>query len=72
PVMRLLEDRRIPGAEIDSSTRYPPPKCHPSTREDLRSRITKWLMGDNYERNILCLLGPAGTGKSAVAQTIAE
>ncbi|KAF9443494.1 hypothetical protein P691DRAFT_408481 [Macrolepiota fuliginosa MF-IS2] len=70
--MRLLEDRRIPGAEVDSSARYPPPKCHPSTREDLRSRITKWLMDNNRGRNILCLLGPAGIGKSAIAQTIAE
>lgn len=68
----LLEQERIVGAGVDSSDRYPPPKCHPGTRQELRARISAWLVDTSRESNLFWLLGPAGVGKSAVAQTIAE
>lgn len=71
-VLHLLEQKRIPGAEMDSSERDPPPRCHPDTRKELRCRINTWLAKPDRNSNMLWLLGPVGVGKSAVAQTIAE
>jgi len=55
----------------DSNERFPQPKCHPSTRERILQRILNWVESDSPER-ILWLSGSAGTGKSAIAQTISE
>ena len=56
----------------DSSARYPPPLCHPMTREKVLKIITDWV-DDSYPcQRIMWLNGPAGAGKSAIAQTIAE
>ncbi|KAF9450302.1 hypothetical protein P691DRAFT_665649 [Macrolepiota fuliginosa MF-IS2] len=62
----------MPGAEVDSSARDPPPRCHPDTRKSLRSRIIHWFTNPRRDWRILWVLGPVGVGKSAVAQTIAE
>lgn len=70
--LHLLEQKRVAGTEVDSSARHPPPKCHPETRQSLRSRITTWFTSGKRDWNMLWLFGPAGVGKSAVAQTIAE
>ncbi|KIM36304.1 hypothetical protein M413DRAFT_36780, partial [Hebeloma cylindrosporum] len=61
------------GAVHNSQERYDPPKCHPGTREAVLARILDWFRtdGDNLEL-FLWLYGPAGSGKSAIAQTIAE
>lgn len=72
PVLQLLGQKRIPGAEVDSSARDPPPKCHPDTRKSLRGRITGWLSNVHRDWRMLWVIGPMGVGKSAIAQTIAE
>ncbi|KAF8347575.1 hypothetical protein F5887DRAFT_915827 [Amanita rubescens] len=46
------------GAFHDSKARFPPPRCHPGTR--IQCQRIFWLNG------------PAGAGKSAIAQTVAE
>jgi hypothetical protein len=64
---------RLPGA-ILSSVEYDKRKaCLPSTRKELLRDIEEWIHtpGDESER-ILWLSGPAGTGKSSVANSIAE
>ena len=50
------------------------PRCDPGTRLEVISQIRQWLDDhDNDERAVVCWLnGPAGYGKSALAQTIAE
>ncbi|KAF9442692.1 hypothetical protein P691DRAFT_618043, partial [Macrolepiota fuliginosa MF-IS2] len=58
------------GAGLDSAVRYPLPRCHPATRRTLRGRIAGWLA--DRSTNLLWLYGPAGVGKSAIAQTVAE
>lgn len=60
------------GAFHDSSVRYPPPKCHPGTREKVLTRIKDWIKADEGITRILWLYGSAGAGKSVIAQTIAE
>ena len=50
------------------------PQCDPGTRLEVIAQIRQWLDGHvNDERAVVCWLnGPAGYGKSALAQTIAE
>ncbi len=71
-VLQLLYQKRIPGAEVDSSARDPPPKCHPDTRKSLRGRIVDWVQHPNRRWCMLWILGPMGIGTSAIAQTSAE
>jgi hypothetical protein len=56
-------------AEFDSSDRENAPKCHPGTRSrflhELKARILS-------KTRIIWLYGPAGVGKSAIMQTLAE
>lgn len=69
----ILLKASIPEAAHDSSARHPPPSCHPGTRKDYIGEITFWgLNAANRKSRILWLRGPAGVGKSAVAQSCAE
>ncbi|KAG1868266.1 hypothetical protein DFJ58DRAFT_97924 [Suillus subalutaceus] len=56
------------GAGLDSRKR-----CLPGTRTDILSKIMEWINDsrDDVPR-VLWLSGPAGTGKSAIAHTIAS
>ncbi|KIJ38103.1 hypothetical protein M422DRAFT_33449 [Sphaerobolus stellatus SS14] len=44
--------------------------CQPGTRERILTKIQKWTAGEGPP--VLWLYGPAGAGKSTIAQTIAE
>ena len=63
-----------PSAFHNSTERFDPPKCHPKTREAITAKIEAWAeeRPDAIERLILWMYGPAGAGKSAITQTIAE
>ncbi|KAF9473284.1 hypothetical protein BDN70DRAFT_965966, partial [Pholiota conissans] len=68
-----LKDVSAPSALYDSSARYDPPKCHPNTRVAVLEYLMGWIFGRNDpEVLIMWLHGPAGTGKSALLQTITE
>ncbi|KAF8347619.1 hypothetical protein F5887DRAFT_1100123, partial [Amanita rubescens] len=58
------------GALHDSMARFPPPRCHPKTREKVLKTITDWVKNPRARERIMWLNGPAGAGKSAIAQTI--
>ena len=62
----------LPGAFHNSDERYDPPKCHPHTRKAVLKEITDWVKDPNKVALFLWLYGPAGAGKSAIAQTIVE
>ena len=73
--MRTLANVMAPGAFHNSAERCDPPKCHPKTREAVLKKIMGWVQGlGESERRcyFMWLYGPAGAGKSAIAQTIAE
>jgi len=70
--MEFLQQHIAPGAFHDSDERYDPPKCHPQTRRAVLEKITDWVKDVNKVALFLWLYGPAGSGKSAIAQTIAE
>ncbi|KAM6499257.1 hypothetical protein JOM56_004765 [Amanita muscaria] len=56
----------------DSSAQDPDRRCHPGTRENVMKRMRDWIDNSNPTDRILWVNGPAGAGKSAIAQTIAH
>jgi hypothetical protein len=70
--MELLQQHIVPGAFHNSDERYDPPKCHPHTRRAVLKKIMDWVKDADKVALVLWLYGPAGAGKSAIAQTIAE
>ncbi|KAJ7489271.1 hypothetical protein FB451DRAFT_1080788 [Mycena latifolia] len=59
-------------ASHDSGERYPPPRCHPETRMDMLDDLRTWSFGNDPESRVLWLHGPAGAGKSAIAQSFCQ
>ncbi|KAF8996345.1 hypothetical protein BDQ17DRAFT_947685 [Cyathus striatus] len=68
----ILVNAACPGAGHESAERADPPKCHPETRKKFIDQIMKWIDSSNEEKQIMWFNGPAGAGKSAISQTIAE
>lgn len=69
----MLETRVAAGAFHNSSERFDPPKCHPKTRVAMLKKIWNWFRDEETAApHIMWLYGPAGAGKSAIAQTMAE
>ncbi|TFK36565.1 hypothetical protein BDQ12DRAFT_714067 [Crucibulum laeve] len=64
---------RILSPVGDASHTRPGPvaKCYPGTRLEVIANVEKWIK-DGGSRPVLWLNGPAGSGKSAISQTIAE
>ena len=60
------------GAAYDSWERRPPPRCLPGTRNGVLEEIDAWVKAGAKDRDVLWLHGPAGSGKSAIAQTVSE
>ncbi|KIL57228.1 hypothetical protein M378DRAFT_171958 [Amanita muscaria Koide BX008] len=59
-------------AQFDSSVQDPDRQCHPGTRQTVLKRLRDWFDNPNPTERISWLYGPAGAGKSAIAQTIAR
>ncbi|PPQ86431.1 hypothetical protein CVT25_008089 [Psilocybe cyanescens] len=71
-IKRLLEASSL-GALHNSGERFDPPKCHPNTRTAVLQKLMDWFIGVFlWNKFMLWLYGPAGAGKSAIAQTFAE
>ena len=60
------------GAAYDSRERDPAPRCLAGTRKEILKEIETWIEAGHQGKSILWLHGPAGAGKSAIAQTVAE
>ncbi|KAM6499321.1 hypothetical protein JOM56_004829 [Amanita muscaria] len=56
----------------DSAEQDPDRRCHPGTRETVLKQLRDWFDNPNPTDPIIWLHGPAGAGKSAIAQTIAD
>jgi len=65
----LLEKYVVPDA--GHNRRGPRSRCLEGTREVVVAKVMEWIDGDS-DRPICWFYGPAGFGKSAIAQTIAE
>ncbi|KZW02986.1 hypothetical protein EXIGLDRAFT_809094 [Exidia glandulosa HHB12029] len=68
---RELHDILRPVHEALYASHAAPPGCLDGTRTDLLDDILEWAVGDSPQR-ICWLSGMAGTGKSAVAQSISS
>jgi energy-coupling factor transporter ATP-binding protein EcfA2 len=60
------------GAIHESAERYRPPNCHPDTRTAVRQIILDWTRNECSTSLFFWLYGPAGAGKTAILQAIAE
>jgi hypothetical protein len=60
------------SARLDSSERIDPAKCHPDTRIAVIGEIMEWVVDSNPDASMMRVHGPAGAGKSALAQSIGE
>jgi len=70
--MKILHQRVATGAMHNSGERFDPPKCHPGTRTALQDDVSRWVDEPPGGQLVTWLFGPAGAGKSAIAQTISE
>jgi hypothetical protein len=69
----ILHRATATAAFHNSDERFDPPKCHPNTRIAVLEKIMRWIKwGEDLDAFIMWVYGPAGAGKSAIAQTIAE
>ncbi|KAH7904088.1 hypothetical protein BJ138DRAFT_1186624 [Hygrophoropsis aurantiaca] len=66
-----LRKASILSVAFDSAERYPAPICLPGTRVEILNRISGWIE-DEGSQPICWLSGLAGSGKSAIAQCMAE
>lgn len=61
------------GALHNAAERGDPPNCHPETRLEIRTEIITWIVEPGVRKTfVLWIYGPAGSGKTAIQQTIAE
>jgi len=69
----ILHRETATAAFHNSKERFDPPKCHPNTRLAVLTEIMKWIKWEEgLDAFIMWVYGPAGAGKSAIAQTIAD
>ncbi|KAF5329395.1 hypothetical protein D9619_009234 [Psilocybe cf. subviscida] len=72
-MLERLSNEVSTNAFHNSVGRIDAPKCYPGTREEVMGDIEKWISADAARTHwIMWLSGPAGAGKSAIAQSIAE
>ncbi|KAJ2933266.1 hypothetical protein H1R20_g3827, partial [Candolleomyces eurysporus] len=70
---QYLHKHSATSAMHDSEERYPPPLCHPGTREVVVARIEGWYgLEIPPKKKIMWVHAPAGYGKTAVAGTVAK
>ncbi|KAF6751984.1 hypothetical protein DFP72DRAFT_1011875 [Ephemerocybe angulata] len=75
---QLLQPHIAAGALHNSADRCDAPKCHPETRVAVQDSIISWAAHDALindsgpAKDILWVTGPAGTGKTAIAGSVAE
>ncbi|KAJ2935399.1 hypothetical protein H1R20_g1696, partial [Candolleomyces eurysporus] len=73
---KVLLEKVAPAALHNSEARYDPPKCDEDTRVEVISEIMSFITANRNspspQQRLLCMTGAAGSGKSALQQTIAE
>ncbi|KAK7058086.1 hypothetical protein R3P38DRAFT_3547468 [Favolaschia claudopus] len=68
---RILHEAAANEASHDSGESYGRPPCHRDTRKEYLDRLDAWSCATDDSKP-LWMCGPAGTGKSAIAQSFCE
>ncbi|KAJ3560378.1 hypothetical protein NP233_g10877 [Leucocoprinus birnbaumii] len=71
-VIQRLVEKGAPAAIYNSAYRAYPPRCHEDTRQSIRADVVAWTTDPKRLRRMRWYLGPAGVGKSAIAESAAE
>ncbi|RXW24235.1 hypothetical protein EST38_g1602 [Candolleomyces aberdarensis] len=69
---QILLQKTAPNALHDSKYRFDPPKCDEDTRVEVIEELVGWIQDRESPQRLLCMTGAAGSGKSALQQTVAE
>ncbi|KAJ2926988.1 hypothetical protein H1R20_g10083, partial [Candolleomyces eurysporus] len=69
---KTLSAHTAVNALHDSYARSDPPQCDEDTRVEVIREIKNWITDRKSPQRLLCMTGAAGSGKSALQQTIAE
>ncbi|KDR79484.1 hypothetical protein GALMADRAFT_1242784 [Galerina marginata CBS 339.88] len=72
PGLKILLDNIAEDSMHESVERQPPPKCHPDTRLKILDEIKTWIKRKEVDSSVFWLYSPAGHGKTAIMQTLAE
>ncbi|KAJ7626975.1 hypothetical protein FB45DRAFT_57017 [Roridomyces roridus] len=70
--LQILYRATASDASHEAGERFPPPQCHPQTRIEILQQLSEWAATDDPSTRVLWLHGPAGAGKSAIAQTLCQ
>ncbi|KAF8992209.1 hypothetical protein BDQ17DRAFT_1432527 [Cyathus striatus] len=70
--IKELRNAACLAASHKSAERGDPPKCHPETRMAVIKDMMSWIDSKDSRERIMWLSGPAGAGKTTIAQTVAE
>ncbi|RXW15602.1 hypothetical protein EST38_g10259 [Candolleomyces aberdarensis] len=68
----ILQKHIAPNALYNSSARFDAPKCDEDTRVEVTRELMEWIEDRGGPQRLLCMTGTAGSGKSALQQSIAE
>ncbi|RXW12254.1 hypothetical protein EST38_g13600 [Candolleomyces aberdarensis] len=68
----ILQKHTAPSALHNSGARYDAPKCDEGTRVEVTRELMEWIEDRDGPQQLLCMTGAAGSGKSALQQSIAE
>ncbi|KAJ2924146.1 hypothetical protein H1R20_g12947, partial [Candolleomyces eurysporus] len=68
----LLLKHTARNALHNSSARYDDPKCDEDTRVEVIGELMEWIQELDHPQRLMCMTGAAGSGKSAIQQSIAE
>ncbi|KAK6971757.1 hypothetical protein R3P38DRAFT_3413182 [Favolaschia claudopus] len=71
--LRILYNASASDATHDAGESFTHPPCHPNTRLEILDHLTTWSQDvSDSASQVLWMHGPAGTGKSAIAQSLCE
>ncbi|EEB94092.1 hypothetical protein MPER_07157 [Moniliophthora perniciosa FA553] len=71
-VPKLVAAKAAANSFYNAGQRFPPPSCHPKTRTKILNRLNHWILNESKVERAYWLYGPAGVGKSAIAQNLCE
>lgn len=68
----LLDNIAAEAIHNANNTGFELPKCHPGTREAIQRDLAQWVESKARKYPIYWLYAPAGSGKTAIARTLAD